>query len=312
MQVSDLDEGAWELSYPAADGSPVVLAFGTVATGIVLSKPADIALPALTVGDQPRPGEDGLAYGRDFYESGSLLTFDLGVDTVDDPTDRHAANLGRVGALRAAWRADSVRTTPGGYAMLRTRTAGRTRVFFGRPRRMAPTNAKLVRQGYTSVIADFQCVDDLVYDDLLRQVDVRLAAPSSGGLLAPLASPLSTVAASAGLPGAFTIGGTAPAWVAVTVHGPVSEPEVRIAGQWSTKLLTTLFYDTTVTVDPQPWSRQASTGTGASVAGTLSRDSRRLSAMRLPPGTYQLVLSGTDATGTARASVSWRDCWTWL
>jgi hypothetical protein len=61
-------------------------------------------------------------------------------------------------------------------------------------------------------------------------------------------------------------------------------------------------------VDPQPWQRQVRRDSDdANCAGFLTGMSAWLADMRVPPGGHELLLRGTDSTGTARAECYWRD-----
>jgi hypothetical protein len=95
----------------------------------------------------------------------------------------------------------------------------------------------------------------------------------------------------------------------VTIHGPITNPSVTITGLWTLALAATIAAGDVVTIDTRPWARTVlrNGSATASLAGSLTRTSARLSGASIPPGTYECVLRGTDGTGTASASVTWRE-----
>lgn len=246
--------------------------------------------------DAGYPRQDGTRFGRD-YRSGRTITFNIVV-----LPDYQVAGSGvdaqdRFGTLASAWLADEVRATPGAVSVLRITRGGRTRRVYGRSRRFAPS-AERAQFGWFSADADFQCVDHLFYGDAELATTIGMTLPSVGGLVGPLIGPIDAESAGEGLQHLF-VGGTQPGWLKMVIHGPIVDPFVEVVGQWSLKLNVTLASDDWIEIDPAPWNRLIRSKSGANMAGKLTYDSRRLTQMRIPPGTQQILLRGIDPTATA-------------
>lgn len=269
------------------------LPFGTVDSRLVFSSAPDIGAAEVEVDDVVRPRGDGILFGRD-YIGGRTITFDIGVHGDDEA---HARTLLR--DLATAWRADELRDTPGAMASL-TSDTGRT--IYGRPRRFA-ASYEYISQGFALVTLDFRATTDLWYGEA-ESFSVGIVPPTGGGLLAPLADPLTSTASSDRSQG-FTIGGEMPVWPVYTVTGPITNPRLEIVNYSTLDFRLSLAYDESLVVDSRPWARTISRG-GTSAAGSLTPSSTRLSAAALPPGPHEFVLRGISETGTAAASVTWR------
>jgi hypothetical protein len=281
----------WSLSYPGE-----ALAFGSVASGFVFDAAPEIGPLEIQTDDAARPRADGVVFGSDFF-GGRTITFAISVDGADEAEARE-----RLAVLTKAWRADSIRSTPGAVATLASDSG---RVAFGRPRRFVSAD-ELLPFGLSRVTCDFAGGDSLWYG-AESFATVTLAPASSGGLIAPLASPLATTATS-DRSTVLTIGGEVPTWPVFEIQGPITNPVVEIVGLLRMEFRTTLAYDQSLTVDTRPWARTILRN-GASLAGSLSRTSTRLSQASLPPGRYELVLRGASESGTASVSASWRDAY---
>lgn len=311
-----LREGEWNLSYSSNGVLPGAnFTFGTIESGYYLLEPYEITYADGEAGDVPMPQEDGVRFGQD-YRGQATITFEVGVDTVDNastPLERHRANLEAVSAMLQAWDGEAVRQRFATPAVLRTTQGGRSRRFYGRPRKPAPAGSRLTRQGYTPVVCTFVCVDSTVYDDVEQVVRVNLVPPDHHGLVGPLTTPLTMTGEGAGkIAGDFTVGGTKPAWPVITIYGPITNPVCEVVGRWKAGLNITLGAGERVVIDPRPWVRTVMRNGNASVAGLLTRGTPRLKDMRLPLGRQDFVLRGTDPTGTAYMTVAWRDAYAYL
>ncbi|MGW2496271.1 hypothetical protein ACWCV2_17435 [Streptomyces pseudogriseolus] len=309
-------EGEWNLSYSANGVYPGAnFTFGSIRTGYYLLEPYEITYADTDAGDTPMPQEDGVRLGQD-YRGQATITFEVGVDTVDDAATahgRHGANLDAVSTMLQAWDAEALRRRFATPAVLSTTQGGRSRRFFGRPRKPAPAGSKLTRQGYTPVVCTFVCVDSTAYDDVEQSIRVSLVPPSHYGLVGPLTTPLTMTRESEGkVAGDFIVGGTKPAWPVITFYGPIANPVCELVGRWKVGLNLTLGVGERVVVDPRPWVRTVMRNGNASVAGLLTRGTPRLKDLRLPLGRQDFVLRGTDATGTAYMTVAWRDAYAYL
>jgi hypothetical protein len=285
--------GEWTLAYGAES-----VTFGLLDTEAVLTKAPDLGDAALTTADSPRARRDGVAFGQDF-RGGRTVTFDLGIVR---PSEAEA--LAAVERFSRLWRADEVRSTPGATATLTVRRAGRERVLFGRPRRFAE-NVEHIEEGYATILADFAASDDCFYSSTETATTISLVPPLSGGLMAPLASPLTTTESSDRSVG-IVVGGSLPAWPVIEITGPISNPSIEIVGKWRMDFAINLAAGQTLTVDTRPWGRTIKRD-GASVPGVITRSSVRLGNAALAPGAYEVAFRGLSESGTSTARFSWRD-----
>jgi len=282
----------WTLTYPGTS-----LDFGSIRSGYVFRTAPEISDPERETDDERLPRADGVAFGRDYF-GGRTITFEL-----DAVADGEAALRASVGRLAQAWRADRVRSTPGAMATLVARHAGGERLIYGRPRRFATIDT-VTPQGVSAVVADFATADDRFYSVTEHSAVVSLVPEPTGGLLAPLASPLTTSVSSRRTT-VVDVGGVLGAWPVVTIEGPIADPVVEI-GPVTLAFTIGLNYDHRLVIDTRPWARTVLRN-GASFAGALTRRSTRLSRAEIPPGRHQFVLRGSSATGTATARLAWRE-----
>jgi hypothetical protein len=249
--------------------------------------------------DVDAPRADGIRFGRDQL-AGSLIAFELNV-VGTDATDV----LGKVATLRRAWYGDDTRAVSGVSIPLRMKRPGRDAVrAYGRPRRFEPATMANAVLGHVPVVCDFQAVDPYFYGDVLESTSVTLVPPPVGGLIEPLTDPL--IGTQYGqVQGHIQVGGDSPAWLVTRIDGPILDPTIEVVGQWSAPMRLSLTTDEWVDVDPQLWSRRVRRNGKQNEAGAFTASSQRLSQMRVPPGGAEVVLRGTDATGTASALFSW-------
>ncbi|MGL5850182.1 MAG: hypothetical protein ACRCZD_05290, partial [Phycicoccus sp.] len=206
--------------------------------------------------------------------------------------------------LARAWDASAVRSTPGALSVLRYNLGGRVRRVYGRPRRFSVAMRTTLWSGVTAAVADFQLADVLHYDDELQSVGVSIVPASTGGLVSPLKSPLSTLGGGA-RQGVISVGGSAPTPFRATVRGPITNPWIAGPG-WRIELATTLASDQSITINTRPGASSVLRQDGASMAGSLSRTTR-LSTAVLRPGPSEITFGGTDPTGTASCTLTWRN-----
>ena len=219
---------------------------------------------------------DGLVVGRDFL-GGATWSFDLFTD-VDD--------YGEALDLADRWR----------------------RVY-GRPTGVTPPDGGLLTSmGRGELNAEFNVIDPLYYSDDEHTATVRLVPPSRlDGLATPLTTPLTTGGSGvASAPGTFAVGGRAATGVLIEVNGPVSDAWVEAAG-WRVELVGPVAEGETVTIDARPWVRATRRGF-TPVSGTLSARTN-LTRVALTPGTHQLLFGGHSPTGSATATLKWRNAW---
>ncbi|MDH6449678.1 hypothetical protein M2155_002086 [Streptomyces sp. SAI-119] len=310
-----LAEGEFKLTYSANGVHPGAnFTFGTVRTGYYLLDDFEVKNTDVTAGDTPLPREDGIRHGQD-YTTGATITFEVGVDTVDEGATllaRHGANLDAVSVMKQAWDAKAVRDRMATPAVLSTTQGGRARRWYGRPRQCEKAASKLTRQGYTPLVATFAAAHTGSFDDVEQSVRVDMAPPPHRGIKGPLKDPLTMIGEGAGrVPGEIVVGGNRPAWPVITINGPISQPVCELVGKWKLGLNLTLKAGEKVTVDPRPWVRTVLRGSG-SVAGLITRSSPFLEDLLIPTGRQDFVLRGTDATATAFMTVAWRDAYAYL
>ncbi len=153
-------------------GSDGVILFGSQSSRYPFAIAPEIGDADRENQDSTLPGVDGNFFGDD-TTAGQTVAF--GLNAVGE-TDAEAAAL--YAAFRKAWRADSIRRTPGATATL---TAPSGRSTFGRPRRITPAYMP-TGAGAIGVTADFATQDDLWYgpEDYLQ---VPFALSQSGGFV---------------------------------------------------------------------------------------------------------------------------------
>lgn len=255
-------------------------------------------------GDIPQPRADGVRFGRDYYR-GRLIAFEGNIWTARSNPGSAVAAPNLLRELTGAWTPDLLRSTPGRVTALRMQRSGRTIRVYGRPNRVSST-AGATKRGRIPFSMDFRCVDHYFYDDVEFTEVIPFIPPAVGGLIGELIGDI--YASSAGVSDAtITVNGNKPSWLVWKVHGPIQNPEIEVVDRWKAKLNLTLAADQFVIVDPTPWNRSVRRNTGANAAGAFTAQSQRLSAMLLPPGPSQVLLRGTDNTGTSSLQLYWRD-----
>src|SRR5699024_5748114 len=117
---------------------------------------------------------------------------------------------------------------PGHVMSLRYEIAGRWRRVVGRPRRFRESSSPSTRAaGLIDITCTFQLSDPRSFSaDPSGEVSLTLVPESSGGLVAPLVSPLTTTRRGGVRAGVVDNPGDAPSPVVVTFYGPVANPKV--------------------------------------------------------------------------------------
>lgn len=247
--------------------------------------------------DSSNPREDNITMGID-YKRGRLISFIINITTSGSALDT-------LDAFEGVWDAERFRKVPGSYTTLRMCRGGRTRRVYGRPRRFTPTSKYSASGGWVPVTCDFLAVHHKYYSDTLESSSVSIIPPSSGGLVGPLEGPL-VGAGTTEIQGDIQVGGTADTWLVSRINGPILNPQIEVVGKWSAKTLLDLDSDQYLDIDPQTWSRKVRRSTGASEGGKFTHASQPITEMLVSPGPAEVVLRGTDPTGTASAMFSWR------
>ena len=248
--------------------------------------------------DTDRHPQHGRHMGQD-SDDGPELTLDLSVRA-----GGAEANLNEAGRLRAAWQG---KHAPGEYSALTYALPGRVRRVYGRPRRFsAPDLHPGLHNNRLPVLGTFQMADPWFYDDVEKSTTVRIVPASEyGGFVFPLLIPWSTTRSQAPLSRIATVAGDAPSVYRVTVRGPIRDPWVGVNGR-RYLIRGSVAWDQTVTIDGR--ARTVTRQDGASVVGML-HPTARLSGMALDPGSHDVAFGGVDPTGTATATLTWRDAY---
>lgn len=252
--------------------------------------------------DKPAPISDAMLFGIDRHTP-PVWTWNMWTDAYT-PGDA----LGLVDLLGQVWEADATRGAAGRVMALRYTVAGRTRRVYGRPRRFTPVPA-LIQHGRMAIVADFQLAEKASYDELEESVTVQVAAATvtGRGFKFPVKFPLFTATTPAPRTGQAVVRGTAPTWLAVAVTGPVSNPWVQIGDQ-RYALTGAIPTGETITLSGRSWDQGVLSSTGVYKPQMLDPRSR-LSQLRFNPGLYSVSFGGFDSTGTARATVRWRNAY---
>lgn len=268
-------------------------------------KTVDFGETSPETNDVKNPRANGQRFGRDYYR-GRLITFDGNIYTVREAPKDQTAAPDALERLTGAWTPENLIATPGLTTSLRLHRNGRIRRVFGRPNRFKPGNQGSDSRGWIPFSCDFRCVDHYFYDDTEFSETIPLIPVSLGGLIGPLIGPIIASDAGEGS-GNITINGTKPSWAIQKVNGPIIDPIVEVVDSWRAELKLTLYSDQYILIDPTPWNRSVRRNDGANMSGAFTQSSARLAQMRLSPGYNQVLLRGTDPTGTASMQMYWRD-----
>lgn len=273
---------------------------------------ATFSSPEVETQDQPNARADGVAFGRDYFR-GRLISFDINIRT-KQPASVSAHDL--YSRMEAAWFTEDnhvgpSRLTPGAISQLVMNRHGQTKIAYGRPRRIEPTTGR-VDGGWIPVTCDFQMLSHKFYSAGFGSNTINIAPGSvGGGFEFPLEFPMSNTLVTEA-EDIVIVGGNTDTWMMSYIHGPITAPVIDVVGYYKVETDPTFslgVFDY-LEIDPRPWARRISKNGNINVAGRFTQSSQRISMQTLPPGTHQIVLRGTDPTGTAYLSTSWQDAWT--
>jgi hypothetical protein len=293
--VADLLEGEYEISYQDR-----TFKFGGRKTTPYYVDTVEFGQADMNLNDNNAPRSDGVLFGRE-YRGGRTITFEGNIITAPGPVPA----LNALEEFQAAWDNEDLRYQPGDVAVLRMRRGGRIRRVYGRPRRFRSTS-RMTSHGWIPFVCDFETKDSRYYGDEEVAESISLIPAELGGLTGPLQGPIIATMPGDG-EGIITIRGTKPSWLVVRLNGAIINPGIELVGHWKYTMPMTLLHDQWVLVDPTPWARSVRRQDGANLAGVFTADSVRLSQMRVPPGTHQILLTGTDPSHTATAQLFFRD-----
>lgn len=292
-ELPTLEEGQWRIED---------LTFGSGTQFPIASFP-DISYGSVDVQDKKRPRGDGLIFGRDRYNA-NIITFDMAVWAADLELNLQW--------LSKWWRGNQTRWMPNKAMSLKYCFEGKQRQVFGRPRNFSPIPGPPGRE-WVRVQCDFQCIDDKFYSQEEFHAHVDIDPSSLGGLYSPLIAPLQTIGTSSSTAGEFSSGGNTEAWIRAVIQGPIDFPSFElidnVEGWHQTMPRLSMNFDQHVVISSYPWDRRIIDERGFSLGGAFDQASRKLSRLWLPPGDHELVLRGTDPTGTAYMDLYWYEAY---
>lgn len=286
-----LREGQWQIED---------LVFGT-GTIFPLATFPDISYGGVDDQDKERPRGAGIVFGRDRYKA-NIITFEGAVwsEYLDDDLQW----------LAKWWRGNSARSTPNQSMVLKYCFEGKQRQVYGRPRQFSPIPTPAPRE-WINFQCDFQCIDDKFYSQEEFHAHAGINPSSLGGLYSPLVAPLQTVGTSSSTAGEFESGGSTEAWLRAVIQGPIDKPSFELIDEvegWRQNMpRTSLNFDQKAIIQSMPWDRKVVDERGVSLGGAFDQQSRKLSELWLPPGRHELVLRGTDMTGTSYIDLFWHE-----
>ena len=287
--MAALIEGQYELDgYLFGAGTPVTVLQDGDVTEAVESRDQDI----------DRPAGDGVLFGRD-YLTAPGREFIVMIEAADA-----AAEFAR---LRAAHRADEVRTVPLAVSTLRWRRDGRTYRAYGRGRNFLQMVKGRPVASLRWAQFQFRYRDALTFDDDPQTVELGLVAASlSSGFTLPRTLPWVLGTIDGQRAGVVTVAGDAAVPFTAVIRGPlvgVASSIVVKGPGWRLDFGSlTLAPGQTITVDTSGVG--SALRDGVSVAGALSRSSTLTG--RIHPGLAEFEFSASDTSATASAVVTWR------
>lgn len=252
--------------------------------------------------DSPRTFRNGSRTGRDRRGS-RTWAFDISTNC-----DDVASALDAEARLSGVWENPAYQL-PGATVPLSYYIEGsnRWRRVYGRPDSYAGFDGGIAAmQGAASITCNFRVTEPGHYDELEQSVPLSIVPASTGGFMAPIVAPISTLTSGTPRSGLLRNAGNAEAPVTIRFVGPIGWPLIKSSTGWEIGLSTVLAYDDVVVVDP---ITQTVTKNGVPAPGLLSQRSRITQAF-LQPGTTEVTFTGTDPTGTAVAVISWRNAYT--
>lgn len=246
--------------------------------------------------DNDRPGYDGTMFGVD-YLNGPMWSFTLGVRDDEDV-------YGTLSALARVWRNEAIRKTPGKMSTLRFNRKGTTYRVYGRPRQFGVVPAPTEDHEFQIVEAEFKVESPVMFADSTVSSTVRLnetTVPDHVILPETLEWVLGKNSATASV--VLNVQSLDPAPFEVRVRAgsaPLSNWKV-IAGGRIIESDYVIPAGNNVLIDTRAMTAMHGMN---SIAGSLSRDTR-LNA-RLWDGMSLVTFEGTDTSGTASVTVSYR------
>lgn len=256
----------------------------------------------VNVQDQTVVGHDGQLFGVDTMP-GMVIT-QTGYAMTSPGSG--AAAMDSYSALAGVWNDPYIRLTDGYIQVFRACYPGSnvTRRCYGRGRKILPTYGQ-VNQGIVPFTAQFQCGDNIWYEDTSSSI-VLTMVPSlfGGGITPPVTPPYHLTSQTNYQQNVINNTGSLPTWPVISLKGPISYPTVTYVNTpVSIGYNGSLASNQTLVIDTRPWVRTAMIG-NTSVAGALTGDP--MISLQAWPGTTLVKLNGQDFTGTSTCTITWR------
>lgn len=212
----------------------------------------------------------------------------------------------------AAWAPEDLVERPGTQTALRYSIAGRERRVYGRPRRYAAPPNNMILGGYVPVTHDFKLVDPRTYDDDESSALISYSSTiEHGGFVFPAVFPLVTSANVGTGVSQITVGGNAKTYPIIRFNGPWTNPAM-ITPDWEIAWFGGLSAGEWVEIDTRPWKLTVLNQSGASAVEGLSKRVYFEDIVLKPNTQPQISLDGISTSGSATASIRWRNAWTSL
>lgn len=292
----------YEILRDEDDANPV--RFGL---GLPIDVPEDGFKPGgstMRTDDQLLDGRDGVAFGADLETPGSW-TFDTftGPQCYDARTAKQAWR-----ELIAVWPAKTTVRKTGGLQMLRYSIDGEVRRVYGRPRKREPNPNNDLLSGKMLGSIQFDLVDARSFSDDEHSVSLNSIPVATTGRKFPAKFPWRAAGAAEATSTVAAVTGFVEAPVRIQVEGPqtgfATGLSIRCA-LWEVKIRR-LEAGEVVIVDSRPWVAAAVRPDGSGYPQALAAPTQ-VAGLELTPGSHQFFMSGVDPTGTAKATVFWRD-----
>lgn len=262
--------------------------------------------PELRVNHVNSPGASGRRFSREFLGA-TTWGFSLYTNVGNEEEAWE-----RVATLRDAWRSlgdeadvvDSEVVLPLTY-----RIAGQDRMVYGRPQAFDIVVDNTSLSGRIAIEANFELAYPIYFDADERSFTLSILPPLNleAGVIIPAIVPFVSSSSESSRSTSIVVGGDRPTPVVIELHagtGPLDNARVEINGN-PIQLTDPVHPNDPVIIDPRPWARSVATLSGGAV-GVDARVSR-LSKLWLPPGTHEIVLTGTDPTSSASTVIRWNN-----
>lgn len=208
-----------------------------------------------------------------------------------------------------AWMLEDLALQPGEQTCLRYQLAGRARRIYGRPRRYAAPPTNQILNGYTDVSHDFSTVDSYTYDDVESSITIPYISTSlGGGIVLPAVMPVIMEASNGNGGGQVNVSGTAKAYPIIRFNGPWVNPSMT-TDHWTLAWTGSIPNGDYVEIDARPWALTVLNSLGASQVGGIDRRTWLEDIWFAPNSAPQISLGGVASSGSATATLRWRNTW---